>query len=54
MKKNLLSNICLALALLMTVYHFVIVDVPVSKQVTGVILLLVIASNVITNLRYSK
>lgn len=50
MKKSLvlLSNVCLGLALIITVYNFLIIEKPVSNQVTGVILVLVIASIALT------
>jgi len=51
---NLLSNICLGLALIMTVYNFLIVESPVPKQVTGLVLVLLIASNVMTNYKQSN
>lgn len=50
MSKNLISRICLALALLVTVYNFFITDNP-DSQATGVILLLLIIANIIPVLK---
>lgn len=45
MNKNLVIRICLALALLITVYNFFITDHP-DSQATGVILVLLIIANI--------
>ncbi|WP_159439980.1 hypothetical protein [Bacillus sinesaloumensis] len=50
MSKSFISRICLALALLITVYNFFITDNPDSRA-TGVILLLLIISNIIPVLK---
>ena len=45
--KNWISRICLAVALIITVYNFFIIDKP-DAQGTGIILLLLIVANVQT------
>jgi hypothetical protein len=54
MSKNLISRICIAVALILTVYNFIIVEEPVDQHVTGIILLLLIASNAVTSVKFSK
>ncbi|MEH7235245.1 hypothetical protein [Bacillus sp. JJ1562] len=46
MSNNLVSRICLAVALLITIYNFFITENPDSRA-TGVILLLLIIANII-------
>ncbi|MDZ5471414.1 hypothetical protein SM124_06600 [Bacillus sp. 31A1R] len=50
MNKSLISRICLALALLITVYNFFITDTP-TNSATGVVLLLLMIPNILTVLK---
>jgi len=54
MNRFLISKICLAVALILTVYNFLIIESPVSREAIGTIFLLLIASNVLTNFKQSN
>ncbi|WP_186278779.1 hypothetical protein [Lysinibacillus sp. BW-2-10] len=51
--KNLVTRICLALALIITVYNFFIIDQPVEKG-TGVALLLLIIAITFNTIKTDK
>lgn len=54
MKNHLYSRICLAFALLITVYHYFISDKPVESYETGTILLLLVAANILTVMKKNE
>jgi hypothetical protein len=54
MNQKLISKVCLALALILTVYNFIIVEQPVEPKAIGTVLLLLIVSNIFTSVKFSK
>ncbi|MFE8700756.1 hypothetical protein ACFYKX_09030 [Cytobacillus sp. FJAT-54145] len=51
MKHHLYSRICLAFALLITVYNYFISDKPVETYETGTILILLVAANILSMMK---